>query len=227
MIEPRHDRIDGTLEVGEVHHPAQIRVDFPSHGDFPAERMAVHPQTLVSGRHIREKMGSLESEVLDQLDQLHNLLVHQLVAVLLNGVHMATNYTYADAQRSLGNIIKDLTADLSTLFRSEIALLKLEIRDMVAKLGGGTAMFAGALFLGLFGIAFLFVTIVLGLVALGVPAWLSALIVTLVLFAAAVVLAMMGKKKFAGVSFVPTQSVEQIKTDIESIKADIARMRSK
>ena len=87
-----------------------------------------------------------------------------------------SNYTATEADRSLGKIVKDLTADLSTLFRSEIALLKLEIKDMVAKLGGGAAMFAGALFLALFGLAFLFVTAVLGLVALGVPAWVSSLI---------------------------------------------------
>src|ERR1041385_5690537 len=132
----------------------------------------------------------------------------------------------AESERSLGTIIKDLTADLSTLFRSEIALLKLEIKDPVAKLGGGIGLFAGALFLGLFGLAFLFVTIVLGLVALGVPAWVSALIVTVVLLVTAGVLAMMGKKKFAAVEFVPTESIEQIKTDIETIKNDIARVRS-
>jgi len=132
-----------------------------------------------------------------------------------------------DDYRSLGTIFKDLSADISTLFRSEIALLKLEIKDTVAKLGGGTAMFAGAVFLALFGLAFLFVTITLGLVALGVPAWLSTLIVTVVLFAAAGVLAMMGKKKFAAVEFVPNQSIQQIKTDVESIKSDIARIRSR
>ena len=132
-----------------------------------------------------------------------------------------------DDYRSLGQIFKDLSADLSTLFRSEVALLKLEIKDTVAKLGGGTAMFAGAVFLGLFGLAFLFVTIVLGLVALGVPAWLSTLIVTVVLFATAAVLAVMGKKKFAAVEFVPNESIQQIKTDVESIKSDIARIRSR
>ena len=131
-----------------------------------------------------------------------------------------------DDYRSLGTIFKDLSADISTLFRSEIALLKLEVKDTVTKLGGGTAMFAGAVFLALFGLAFLFVTIVLGLVALGVPAWLSTLIVTVVLFASAAVLALMGKKKFAAVEFVPNDSVQQIKTDIESIKSDIARIRS-
>ena len=139
---------------------------------------------------------------------------------------MASNYA-TDTDRSLGTIIKDLTADLSTLFRSEIALLKLEIKDTVAKLGGGAALFAGAAFLAIFGIGFLFVTVVLGLVALGVPAWVSTLIVTVLLFAVAAVLALMGKKKFAAVQFVPNESIEQIRTDIESIKADMARARSK
>ena len=132
-----------------------------------------------------------------------------------------------DDYRSLGQIFKDLSADLSTLFRSEVALLKLEIKDTVAKLGGGIGMFAGALFLALFGVAFLFVTIVLGLVRLGVPAWISTLIVTLALFAGAAVLAVMGKKKFAAVEFVPNESIQQIKTDVESIKSDIARIRSR
>jgi Putative Actinobacterial Holin-X, holin superfamily III len=138
-----------------------------------------------------------------------------------------TNYAATDADRTLGQIIKDLTADITALFRSEIALLKLEIRDMFAKLGGGTALLTIALFLGLFGLAFLFVTITLGLIALGVPAWVSALIVTVVLFAGAGVLAIMGKKKFAAVKFVPTESVEHIKSDIETLKADIARVRSR
>lgn len=138
-----------------------------------------------------------------------------------------SQFTATENQRSLGQVVKDLTADLSTLFRSEIALLKLEIKDMVAKLGGGAALFAGALFLALIGLAFLFVTATLGLVALGVPAWLSSLIMTIVMFVAAGVLAMMGKKKFAAVKFVPSASVEQIKSDIESLKSDIARMRSR
>jgi len=132
-----------------------------------------------------------------------------------------------DSQRSLGTIIKELTADFSLLFRSEIALLKLEIRHTAANLGGGIGMFVAAVFLALLGLAFLFVTIVLGLVALGVPAWLSTLIVTLVLFGAAAVLVVLGRKKFAAVEFVPLASIENIKTDIETIKDDIARARSR
>ena len=138
-----------------------------------------------------------------------------------------TNYSASASERSLGTIIKDLSADLSMLFRSEIALLKLELKEAAAKLGGGAALLAGALFLALIGIAFLFVTITLGLVALGVPAWLSALIVTLVLFAAAAVLGLMGKKKLQGVNFVPSESIEHIRSDIDALKADVSRVRSR
>lgn len=138
-----------------------------------------------------------------------------------------SNYTATDADRSLGTIIKDLTADLSMLFRSEIALFKLELKEAAAKLGGGAAMMAGALFLGLIGLAFLFVTITLGMIALGMPPWLSSLIVTIVLFAVATVLVILGKKKLQGVNFVPNESIEHIKNDIDAIKADVARVRSR
>jgi uncharacterized membrane protein YqjE len=138
-----------------------------------------------------------------------------------------SNYTATESERSLGTIIKDLTADFSNLVRSEIALLKLELKDSASKLGGGAALMAAALFLGLFGLAFLFVTITLGLVALGVPAWLSSLIVTVVLLAAAGILVMMGKKKLEGVNFVPTESIDHIRGDLDSLKADVARVRSR
>jgi membrane protein implicated in regulation of membrane protease activity len=138
-----------------------------------------------------------------------------------------SNTTATESERTLGTIIKDLTADLSMLFRSEIALLKYEIRDAVAKLGTGGALLGAALFLALIGLAFLFVTITLGLVALGVPPWLSALIVTVLLFVAAGVLALMGKKKLETVSLVPTDSIENIKGDLESLKAGVARVTSR
>lgn len=134
--------------------------------------------------------------------------------------------TATESERSIGTIVKELMEHISTLFRSEIALLKWELKDTAAKLGTGAAMFAGSLFVALFGLGFLFVTIVLGMVALGVPAWLSSLIVTVLLFVVAGVLALIGKKKFAAAEFVPKESIQQIKTDFDSIKSDIGRVRS-
>lgn len=135
--------------------------------------------------------------------------------------------TATESERTLGTIVKELTANLSRLFRSEIALLKMEVRDTVTKLGSGSALFAAALVFALCGLAFLFVTIVLALVAAGLPPWASSLIVGGVLIAIAVVLGVIGKKKFASVEFLPTKSVEQIRTDIEAIKSDISRIRSR
>ncbi len=135
--------------------------------------------------------------------------------------------TMTDSDRTIGTIVKELMENISTLLRSEFALLKWELKDTATKLGSGAAMFAGAAFVALFGLGFLFVTILLVLVRLGVPAWVSALIVTVVLFAAAGVLAIVGKKKFAAAEFVPRESVEQIRSDIETIKSDIARVRSR
>jgi hypothetical protein len=138
-----------------------------------------------------------------------------------------SNYTATERERSLGTIIKELTADLSNLFRNEIALLKFELKESASKLGGGAALLAAALFVGLIGLAFLFVTITLGLVALGVPAWLSALIVTVVLFVTAGVLAMLGKKKLESVNLVPNHSIDSLREDVDALKADIARVRSR
>ena len=138
-----------------------------------------------------------------------------------------SNYTATERERSLGTIIKELTADFSNLFRNEIALLKLELKESAAKLSGGAALMSAALCLALIGIAFLFVTITLGLVALGVPAWLSELIVTVVLFAVAGVLALLGKKKLESVNFVPSDSIEHIRDDLDALKADVARVRSR
>jgi len=132
-----------------------------------------------------------------------------------------------ETDRSIGMIVKELMENISALFRSEIALLKWELKDTAAKLGSGAAMFAGAAFIAVFGLGFLFVTIVLVLVRLGIPAWVSALIVTVALFVVAAVLAMLGKKKFQAAQFVPKESVDHIKSDIETLKSDIARIRSR
>jgi uncharacterized membrane protein YqjE len=137
-----------------------------------------------------------------------------------------SDFSAPGPDRTIGTIIRDLTADISSLLRSEIELLKLELKQSVTKLGSGAGLMIGALFLALTGIAFLFVTITLGLVALGVPAWLSALIVTLLLFAGAAVLAVLGKKKLEGVNVVPSQSIGRIRSDLDTIKADVARVRS-
>jgi uncharacterized membrane protein len=139
---------------------------------------------------------------------------------------MSANPHPGEAERSLGEIVRGLTEDISVLVRSEIAMAKLELKQAVSKLSGGVAMFGAALFCALFGLAFLLVTGILAL-ALIMPAWLAALIVAVILFIAAGVLAMAGKKKFSSLNFMPNETISQVKQDIDTIKADIARVRSR
>ena len=138
---------------------------------------------------------------------------------------MQTNQDTTE-DRSLGTIVRGLTEDFSTLFRSEVALARLELKETVSRLGGGIGLFAGALFCALLGLAFLLVTLIL-VIAIWIPAWAATLIVTVLLFVVTAILAMMGKKKFADVQFVPTETVNSLKADVEAIKGDIARVRSR
>ena len=137
---------------------------------------------------------------------------------------MSTTAETRSTDRSLGMIVRELTQDLSVLFRSEVALAKLEIKQAAATLGGVGALFASALFCALMGAALLFVTAILAL-ALIIPAWLATLIVAATLLAGAFGLAAAGRKKMAKVEFKPSAAVESIKTDINAIKSEIRRAR--
>lgn len=50
----------------------------------------------------------------------------------------------AGDDRSIGEIFSDLTANLSTLMRQEVALAKAELRDSASKAGKGAGLLAGA-----------------------------------------------------------------------------------
>jgi len=126
--------------------------------------------------------------------------------------------------RSLGEIVRGLTEDISTLVRSEIALAKLELKHTAAGIGTVGAMFAAALFCALFALAFLLVTAVLAL-SLVIPPWLSSLIVAVLLIIVAVVLVTMGRKRIQGIDFLPNATVRSVKGDVDSIKGDLSRLK--
>ena len=70
MIELGDDRIDGAFQIGKIDEPAGVRIDFTAHRDLSTERMSVDAAALVSFRHIRKKVCSLEAEVFHELDEV-------------------------------------------------------------------------------------------------------------------------------------------------------------
>ena len=94
---------------------------------------------------------------------------------------------------STGELIGQLTEQLSTLVRDEARLAQAEVTQKAKKLGLGAGLFGGAGLMAFFGLAVLISAAVLGLAEV-LPGWLAALIVAVVLFAVAGVLALVGRR---------------------------------
>jgi uncharacterized membrane protein YqjE len=124
---------------------------------------------------------------------------------------------------STGELISRLTEQISTLVRSEARLAQVEVTQKAKRLGIGAGLFGGAGLFAFFGLATLITTAILAL-ALVLPGWLAALIVTVVLFAIAGALALIGKKDVERASPpIPTQAIAGVQADIATVKEGMAR----
>ena len=83
----------------------------------------------------------------------------------------------AASEPSLGKLVQDASAQVSTLIRSEIELAKLELRSSVKNAGVGVGFFAAAAVILVFSLVFGFLTLAEAISALGVYRWLAFLIV--------------------------------------------------
>jgi hypothetical protein len=123
---------------------------------------------------------------------------------------------------TLGALVHDLTEQVPELIRSELRLAQAETAEKGKRAGLGIGMFSVAGLLGFFGIACVIATAILGL-AHALPDWLSALIVAVVLFAGAAVMALVGKKEIQQATPpAPEQAIEGVKEDIAVMKGDRA-----
>lgn len=112
------------------------------------------------------------------------------------GVHPAQNND--GGSRSLGDLISEITTDLSTLVQQEIALAKAEATQSAKRAGKGAGMFGGAGFAGYFAVLFLSIALWWAL-GDGMGHGWSALIVAVLWIIVAAVLALRGKKEFADI----------------------------
>jgi hypothetical protein len=124
---------------------------------------------------------------------------------------------------STGQLIGQLTEQLTRLVRDEARLAQAEVTQKAKRLGVGAGLFGGAGLFAFFGLAVLVATAVLGL-AHALPDWLAALVVAVVLFAIAGVLALVGKKDVQQAAPpVPTQAIAGVQADIATVKKGLSR----
>ena len=123
-------------------------------------------------------------------------------------------------ERTLGQLVADATHDISTIMRSEIALAKAEIGADVKKAGVGGAMLAAAGVFAFLALILLLIAAAYGLVAAGLPPWLSFLIVAGVLLVVGTVLALVGKSTLSKIKGKPERTVKNAQDTIAAIKAN-------
>jgi uncharacterized membrane protein YqjE len=121
-------------------------------------------------------------------------------------------------EQPVGELLKQLATETSTLVRPELDLAKAEMRDKGRKAGPGLGMLGAAGVAGLLTLGALTAFLILVLDE-AMPAWLAALIVTVVYAAVAGFLYMRGKERVADAgSPAPQQTIETLKEDVEWAK---------
>jgi hypothetical protein len=132
----------------------------------------------------------------------------------------------ADSERPVGELMRELSAQTSTLVRQELELAKLELTEKGKQAGIGAGMFGGAGVVGLYAAGALTACLVLAL-ATAVAGWLAALIVAVLYGAVAGALALMGRAKVKqAVPPVPEQASESVKEDVQWTKTRAQQGRS-
>jgi len=120
--------------------------------------------------------------------------------------------------RSIPQLLRDLSNETATLVRQEMQLARAELAEKAKPVGASAVSFGGTALMGLgaFGAA---TTFLIAAIALALPVWAAALIVTVVYGIAAFVLAQNGKRKLreAEPPLVP-KTTQTLKDDIEWAK---------
>ncbi|MFN2561953.1 MAG: phage holin family protein [Jatrophihabitans sp.] len=110
---------------------------------------------------------------------------------------------------SVGELIGEVSRDLSTLMRQELELAKAEIKTEVAKAGKGVGMLGGAGFAGYMVALFLSIALWWGLANVMDESW-AALIVAAIWAVIAAVLFASGRKTMRTVNPKPERTVETV-----------------
>ncbi len=112
---------------------------------------------------------------------------------------------------SLGDLIGEVTRDLSTLMRQELELAKAELKESAAKAGKGSGMLAGAGVAGHFVLLFLSIALWYALGGLMGLGW-SAVVVAIIWGIIAAVLASIGRRELKTVKGLPqtTETLQKI-----------------
>ncbi|WP_024818954.1 phage holin family protein [Arthrobacter sp. 31Y] len=123
----------------------------------------------------------------------------------------------------LGELLGDLTRDVSTLMRQEVELAKAELKESATKAGKGAGMLGGAAYAGHITVLFLSIALWWALGQLVGPGW-SAVIVAVIWGIIAAVLATLGRKELNTIKGMP-RTAETVKEIPPALKPNTEESR--
>ena len=120
-------------------------------------------------------------------------------------------------ERTIGQLVEQLTDDLRYIVRKEIELAKTEISSQLGIAGKGAGMLASAAVLALYGLGLLFIALSL-VIAIWLPAWAGFLIMAVVLFIVTAILALIGRKALNQVNPRPERAIAQAQETVDAVR---------
>jgi hypothetical protein len=129
---------------------------------------------------------------------------------------------YADA--SFPELLRRLSTDTALLVRQEVALARAELTSTAKRAVEPAAAFGTAAALGIGAFGALTATLI-ALLALVLPFWAAAAIVTLAYALGALVAVRTGKRKLAAIGAPIPQTVESVAEDVDAVRGRVRRAR--
>jgi len=126
--------------------------------------------------------------------------------------------TQSAGDRSLGDLISEVTQDLSTLMRQELELAKAELQQSASRAGKGAGMLGGAAIAGYFVLLFLSIALWWAIGSATGLGW-SALIVAVIWAIIAAILATVGRNSLKSIRGVP-KTADTIKRIPDALKGN-------
>lgn len=118
---------------------------------------------------------------------------------------------------STGELITQLSSQLSRLVRDEMRLAQKEFQQSAKRAGVGVGLLSAAGLLAFFGVASL-IAAAIAAVALALPVWAAALLVGAAVLSAAGIAALLGKKQAEEVTPPAPQTVASVRKDVQQVK---------
>jgi hypothetical protein len=124
----------------------------------------------------------------------------------------------AAQERPAGELVKDLSEQVSHLIKDELRLAQLEMTRKGKQAGLGIGLFAGSGGIAVYGLGCLIACAVIAIASV-LAAWLAALIVGVALLLLAGAAALLGKGRLSKATPpVPEETIGSVKADVDEIK---------